>query len=112
MKHKKEKLSSAIQAAVGEYLANKRFDDAMVTVTSISLSRNFSKAIIGVSVFPESKEKRVVQKLNRGKGLFAKYVKSTTRISNIPLFSFVVDEGEKHRQRIDELSRESKTQPN
>lgn len=104
--HRREKLISAIREAAGKYLAEKRFEKAMVTVTSVDLSKNLKRANICVSIFPEDKEKKIIQKLNRGKGLFAKYIKKNTRISLVPVLSFSVDEGEKHRQRIDEVSKE------
>jgi ribosome-binding factor A len=104
--HRREKLISAIREAAGKYLAEKRFEKAMVTVTSVDLNKNFKRANICVSIFPEDKEKKITQKLNRGKGLFAKYIKKNTRISLVPILSFSVDEGEKHRQRIDEVSKE------
>lgn len=104
--HKREKINSAIREAAGKYLAEKRFEKAMVTVTAVNLSKNLKRADICVSIFPEDNEKKIIQKLNRGKGLLAKYIKKNTRITLIPLLSFSLDQGEKHRQRIDEVSRE------
>ena len=105
MKYKKERFSSAIQEAAGKYVSEKKFDGSMVTVTSVSVNKDLSKAIVGISVFPEEMGEVVSRKLNRGKGMFAKYVKSHTRIFHIPRFSFMIDEGEKHRQKIDDLSK-------
>lgn len=104
MKYKKERFTSVIQEAAGKYVSEKKFDKAMVTVTSVSLNKDFTSATICISVLPEEQENTVKKKLNRGKGMFAKYVKSKTRIFHIPRFSFVIDEGEKHRQKIDEIS--------
>lgn len=103
---KREKLVSVLREAAGNHLAEKRFEKTMVTVTSVDLSKNLKKATICVSIFPEDKEKIIIQKLNRGKGLFAKYIKKNTRISLVPLLSFSIDRGEKHRQKIDEISKE------
>ncbi|MFP4539801.1 MAG: ribosome-binding factor A [Candidatus Paceibacterota bacterium] len=104
MKYKREKLSSAIREAAGDYISRERFTEAMVTVTSVSLNKDMSKATISVTVYPESKEKKISDKLNRGKGAFAKYIKDHTRLSLIPYFSFNIDEGEKYRQHLDDIS--------
>lgn len=106
MKHRRERLSSAIREAAGRYLSDRKYGSSMVTVTSVAMSDDLSRAAVCVTVFPESGGESVVKKLNRGRGVFANYVKKNTRISSIPLLSFSIDEGEKYRQRIDELSSE------
>ncbi len=106
MQHKREKLNSAIREAAGEYLASKRFENAMVTVTSVNIEGNLSKATVFVTVYPEKENEKVLRKINRGRGLFAKHVKTKTRIINIPYFNFEIDKGEMHRQRIDDISKD------
>ena len=108
MKHRKERIASAIQEAASKYLADKKYGDSMVTVTSVSLNDDLSRANIKVTIYPDSDSENVLKKLNRGRGLFAKYTKEHTRISLIPLFSFSIDKGELHRQRIDDISRDLK----
>lgn len=106
MKYKKEKLTSAIQELAGKYIATKSFANTMITITDVLMSECFSKAKICFTVYPTDKEKLIETKLNRGKGRFAQYVKSNGRITSIPHFSFAIDKGEKHRQRIEELSKQ------
>ncbi len=104
MKYRREKFTSVIQEAAGKYISEKSFDNAMITVTSVIVSKDLSRATVCISVIPEEKEEDINKKLNKGKGLFAKFIKANTRIFKIPYFSFKIDEGEKHRQKIDRIS--------
>ncbi|MGM0482641.1 MAG: ribosome-binding factor A [Patescibacteria group bacterium] len=106
MKYRREKFISALHEAASKYLSGKKYGNSMVTVTSVNVSDDLSRANIRVTVYPESENALVLKKLNRGKGVFAEYMKKNTRISTIPLVSFSIDEGEKYRQRIDDLSKE------
>ena len=106
MKHRRDRLSSAIREAAGKYLSDRKYGSSMVTVTSVAISEDLSKATVCVTIFPESQNDAVIKKLHRGRGVFANYVKKNTRIGSIPLLSFEIDRGEMFRQRIDELSSE------
>ncbi|MGM0629044.1 MAG: 30S ribosome-binding factor RbfA [Patescibacteria group bacterium] len=106
MKFHREKFASALHEAASKYLAGKQYGNSMITVTSVDVSDDLSKANIKVTIYPESESSSVLKKLNRGKGIFAEYMKKNTRLSSIPLISFSIDEGEKYRQRIDDLTKE------
>ena len=77
----------------------------MVTVTDVEMGDQGRRATVYFTVLPVDKEHAVVEFLVRKRGDFQNYVRERSRIGRVPLFDFGVDRGEKHRQRIDELTR-------
>ena len=66
------------------------------------------KALIFVTVLPETQENAAIDFLKRQRSEFKSFIKKKSRMNRIPQFDFLIDEGEKSRQRIDEISNEIK----
>jgi ribosome-binding factor A len=60
------------------------------------------------TVLPEEKQEAVLEFAKRKRSEFRDYIKTKTRLGRIPTFDFEIDLGEKHRQKIDEISRNTK----
>lgn len=88
------------------YIAREANRSVLITPIRATLSANRAKAIIYVSVFPDTALKSALSFLNRRRSDFFKFLKKESRISRIPSIQFEFDFGEKNRQRLDELSRE------
>ncbi|HMO78664.1 MAG TPA: ribosome-binding factor A [Candidatus Paceibacterota bacterium] len=102
--HRKEKILEIITHSASEFIQKESNQNSMITVTRAELSSDFQKADIFVTVFPDDKEEKAIEFLKRNLNEFRDFVKSKTRLQHIPWFDFKIDQGEKKRQRIDELS--------
>jgi len=75
--------------------------NSLITVTRTILGKNERSAKIFFSVLPETDEVKVLSFLNRKRGEFAEYVDKHARIGMMPGIEFVIDSGEKNRQKIE-----------
>ena len=108
MEFKEQKTAEEIQKLAGKFIEVESNRDSLITVTSVNLTKDFKKAIIFVTVFPEGDEEKALHFLKRQRSEFRQFVKKNSRIGRIPFFDFDIDKGEKSRQRIEELSIEVK----
>jgi ribosome-binding factor A len=80
---------------------------SLITVTRVEMSPSGKDVTIFISVLPQNKEAGVIDFLKRKRGEFRGFVMETSRLPRVPFFDFVIDEGEKNRQKIDEISRQA-----
>lgn len=102
--HKEERATELIKQLIAEYISRESNRQSLITVTSVSLSDRFDTAIVSFTVLPESYEETVLTFLKRQAQDIRGYIREHARIHTIPFLTFVIDKGEKNRQRIDELS--------
>jgi ribosome-binding factor A len=81
---------------------------SLITITKADISPNFSESTIYFTVMPTEYEEEVLNFTKRKRREFKQYIKKNVSMKKIPFFDFAIDQGEKHRQRIDKLSRETK----
>ncbi len=101
---KEQRTEQIIRELAADFLQRESNRTSLVTVTGVTLADRMSKATILLSVLPEDRQDEAVKFAQRKRLEFKEYVKKHARIGKIPMFDFVVDYGEKNRQRIDELS--------
>lgn len=105
---KKERLSSLIERLVAEYIARESDTRTLLTVTRTTLSDDRKYATIFFTSFPEKGEGDALAFFKRQARTIQHYIEEHARVGHVPYLSFVVDEGEKNRQKIDRLSIESR----
>jgi len=103
-----EKIKGQIVQLASDFLMLESNRKSMITVTNVSGDTDFKKVSIFVTVFPENQEKAVMDFLKRKRSDFKAYVRNNSRINRVPFFDFAIDQGDKSRLRIDEISREIK----
>ena len=108
MEFHEEKTKEEIHHLASKFVEVESNRNSLITVTSVHLTKDFKKAIIFVTVFPESGEEAAINFLKRQRSEFRHFVKKKSRIGRIPFFDFDIDKGEKSRQRIEELSQSVK----
>lgn len=104
--HRKEKITAVVSHAASDFIERESNGKSLITVTNVMLSTDFQKATIFVTVFPDQEEEKALDFLKRNLNEFRDFVKRKTRLQYIPWFDFQIDDGEKSRQRIDEISKE------
>lgn len=103
--HHKEKATGQIQRLASAFINLESNHQSLITVTRATLAPDGSQSTIYISVLPESTEEQALHFLRRKRSEFKQYVREHSRLRRIPFFEFQLDVGEKHRQRLDELTR-------
>ncbi len=80
--------------------------ESLITVTRCEISSDRKNIDVFISVLPNDKESNVISFLNRRKWDARDYMKKRIKIRLIPYVHFKIDEGEKNRQKIDQLLKE------
>ncbi|MCX6735528.1 MAG: ribosome-binding factor A [Candidatus Parcubacteria bacterium] len=104
MPNYEEKAGNLFRRLAGEFIARESNRTTMITVTNVLVRENGRELTVFVTVFPDAEEETALSFLKRKRSDFREYVKKNTRIKTIPVVDFEIDKGEKHRQRIDEIS--------
>jgi ribosome-binding factor A len=67
-------------------------------------SKSRDRVTVFISCFPDEKIHAALAFLERQRQEFSDHLKKSTRIRPLPRVEFMQDDGEKNRQRIDEIS--------
>lgn len=94
----------AREAAV--FISHEAGPDSLITVTRTVVSSSGDHVTVFVSVLPADKTAAALSFLGRQREAFSDHLKKRTRLSPLPRVDFQFDNGEKNRQRLDELGRE------
>lgn len=76
---------------------------SLITVTRVLLSEDNRRATIMISVLPKEKENAAYGFIKRNLGELRRQITKSLKINPIPFLEVKIDEGEKNRQKIDEL---------
>lgn len=98
-----EKIKNNIKELAALYIEREAGPTSLITVTRVLLSPDNKKATILITVMPKDKEKAAYGFIKRNLGELRKNITKNLRINPIPFLDVQIDEGEKHRQKIDEL---------
>lgn len=101
-----EKLQEAIQHAMAEYISRESNRRSLITVTRVEVSESANDAICYITVLPESAEPVALDFLKRQRTEARTYALKHAKIGRVPFLDFRIDIGEKHRQRLDQISSE------
>ena len=103
MDAKSEKVRDQVKALAAQFLQRESNHLSLITVTDVRLNHDGGLAHIFFTVLPQDKEKAALEFSKRKRSEFREFVKKNSRIQRLPFFDFAIDEGEKNRQRADEL---------
>ncbi len=101
--YRNEKITNHIRELAATFIEREGGNTSMITVTRVILAPGNKHATIMISVLPREKEKAAFGFIKRNLGDMRKYVQKGLRINPIPYLDVEIDEGEKNRQRVDEL---------
>ena len=103
---RRPRVAENLMHLAAEFFRTESNRQSLMTITRADLSPNFSESTIYFTVLPTEYEEEALNFAKRKRREFKLYVKKHVSMKKIPFFDFAIDAGEKHRQRIDELSRE------
>ncbi len=87
-----------------EFLSREAGRQSLITVTRTELSDDGKRAVIFITVLPEDAEESALDFCLRNRTELSSFFKTRVKGALPPYFEFVIDKGEKNRQRLDELS--------
>mgnify|MGYP000173811747 FL=1 len=99
-----ERQAESLRTAAAEFLAREANRNSLITVTRAQMSEDGKRAVVYITVFPESAEQAALAFANRNRGELGQFLSERTRGMRIPHFEFEIDLGDKNRRRLDELS--------
>ena len=102
-----EKVANNIKELSAQFLGRENNRTSLITVISCSTSPDLKKATIFITVLPTSKEDVALNFVKRNLGDLREFLKKNLPIKTIPFINVAIDQGEKNRQKIDELLRNS-----
>ncbi len=100
-----ERMQEALREVAAEFLVREANRNTLMTVTRAMLSEDGKRAIIYITVFPDSAEAEALAFANRNRTELRDFFKKRVRGALPPDITFEIDMGEKNRQRLDELSK-------
>lgn len=104
MAFRKEKLNSLIKELASRFILTEIKNEKMlVTVTKAESSANFQNIKIFITVYPEEKEILALKSLKQKKRDWQEFLAKNFKARFLPSSEFLIDQGEKKRQRIEEL---------
>jgi len=98
-----EKITNHIRELAATFIEKEAGPTSLITVTRVILSPDSKRASIMISVLPREKEKAAYGFVRRNLGELRKYVTKGLKVNPVPFLDVQIDEGEKNRQKIDEL---------
>ena len=86
------------------FIAAEASGESLITVTRAVALAHGERIAVFVSVFPDEKARTALAFLENRRAAFSAYHKEHVRLSPLPRVEFMLDDGEKNRRRLDELS--------
>lgn len=105
MSQRVEKVANLIKELGAVFLERESNLTSLLTVTSASVSPDLKNATLFITVLPEEKENKALEFAKRKRKDFRAYLRENLKTKNIPFIDIAIDQGEKNRQKIDELLR-------
>ncbi|OGI63911.1 hypothetical protein A2914_02205 [Candidatus Nomurabacteria bacterium RIFCSPLOWO2_01_FULL_41_21] len=103
MNNRQEKVTNLIKELGAQFLGRENNKTSLITVTSATASPDLKRATIFITVLPEEKEHEALDFVKRKRGSLREFLKKKLEIKIIPFIDIEIDQGEKNRQKIDEL---------
>jgi ribosome-binding factor A len=104
MSQRQEQMQERLREVAAEFLSRESNGQSLITVTAARIDERGQRAIVFITVLPDSEEQKALEFANRNKQEFGMYLLKKVRGMRIPKLEFMIDKGEKMRQRLDELS--------
>ena len=103
MTNRNEKVANNIKELAAQFLGRENNRTSLITITSCTVSPDLKRATIFITVFPTSKETGALGFVKRKRRDLREFLKKNMPIKIIPFLDVAIDQGEKNRQKIDEL---------
>ncbi len=100
---RQDKMRQLLREIVAKFFARESGPRSLITVTDVTISPDFKRATVYITTIPTSEEASAVEFAKRKRTELRDYIAATAKLRTLPVFEVKLDEGERNRQRIDEL---------
>lgn len=107
MSRQEERAGEIIAHEAAKFISREAGPDSLITVTRVLPAVRGERVTVFVTVFPEEKTRPALAFLERQREAFSDHLKEHARLRPLPRIEFALDDGEKNRQRLDDLSNQS-----
>ncbi len=104
------KIAEQIAYYAALFVQKEANSDPLITITRADVSRDYTNATIYFTTIPDNRQDDALIFLKRAGGEMRRYIMKSIRIKQTPFLTFAIDYGERHRQHIDEIVRETGTE--
>ena len=111
MDNRHQTAAEVIRGVVAAYIRSEANTDPLITVTRVEIGPNFRRALVLFTTIPDERESDALIFLQRHARDMRGMIKQKTKLKYLPHLEFAIDQGERHRQFIDELVNEHITPP-
>jgi len=101
---RQQKVSQALTKIVSDFINENSNRQSLITVTRCDVSPDLRNATAYISILPEDKEGPGLDFLKRRERDLFDFAKKRSELRRTPRIVFMIDQGEKNRQRIQEIS--------
>lgn len=104
MTRRVEKFSSWFIRYAGKFIAERlSLENGLIGVSAVELDSGLTKVKVFITVYPETKEKEALEKLQKSAPDFYDYIKKFYRMKKLPQFEFGIDYGKKKQEHIEKI---------
>ena len=89
-----------VQSVISEGFADPRLESCILTVASVSVDRDLTTAVIGVSVLPEKAERRAIAGLKAASRHIRRETAERVNVHRMPNFLFKIDVAAKRQRGV------------
>ena len=100
-----DRVANSIKELAAAFLERENDRTSLITVIAVTCSPDLKRATILITVLPDSRESAALGFVKRQLKDLREFLKKNMSIKTIPFLDVMIDLGEKHRQKIDELLR-------
>lgn len=97
------KISLEIRNIAQNFFQKESSGASLITVTKATISKDLKNTDIYITIFPEIKEESALNFAKRMRNDLRTEIKKNMNIRTIPRVDIKIDEGEKERQKIDQI---------
>ncbi len=107
MNQKDLKMQEVIRELAAAYFSRESNRLSLITITGVNIEARGGRAVILFTVLPENAEPAALEFVERHLGTLREYIMNHARMMRVPFLAARLDHGEKNRQRLDEIGRNS-----
>ena len=100
---RQDKIRGLLRELAAKFFVREAGGRSLMTITDATVSPDLKRATIYFTTFPESEQERALEFAKRKRTELRDFIGAHAKLRSLPVFEIKIDEGERNRQRIDEL---------
>jgi len=100
---RQDKMRGILRDLAATFFTREAGPRSLITITDATISPDFKRATIYITTFPTSEETTALEFAKRKRTELREYIRTRAKLRALPVLEIKIDEGERNRQKIDEL---------